>query len=115
MLCKLQETYVKSNIPLLTVMSKRQPKYIQKIVHILFVNIFKKSTSELRCVVEVILVSYRISITHIMYCICFVHFFLIAWVYTQAILKNLYIIYINIYIIALCTCITIYLKFFNFY
>lgn len=35
---------------LLTVMSKKQPNYIQSIVHILYVNIFKKSTSELKYV-----------------------------------------------------------------
>ncbi|XP_026809071.1 serine-protein kinase ATM isoform X1 [Rhopalosiphum maidis] len=42
-----QEIYVKNNIPFLTHMSAKKPNYIQTIVHILYVNIFKTSTSKL--------------------------------------------------------------------
>lgn len=47
MLCE-QETYVKNKSPFLIILSKRQPSNIQIIIHILYVNILKKSTSELR-------------------------------------------------------------------
>lgn len=42
---------MKHNIPFITIMSKKQPSYIQLIVHELYVNIFKKSTSELKYII----------------------------------------------------------------
>ncbi|KAE9539511.1 hypothetical protein AGLY_004763 [Aphis glycines] len=42
-----QEIYVKNNNPFLTHMSMKKPNYIQTIVHVLYVNIFKTSTSKL--------------------------------------------------------------------
>ncbi|XP_050425429.1 serine-protein kinase ATM isoform X2 [Adelges cooleyi] len=43
-----QITYVKNNIPFLIIMSKRQPKLIQTIVHTLYVNIYKRTSKDLR-------------------------------------------------------------------
>ncbi|VVC40821.1 Hypothetical protein CINCED_3A017263 [Cinara cedri] len=43
-----QNTLVKSKNPFLLIMSNKQSNCIQKIVHFLYVNIFKKSTPELR-------------------------------------------------------------------
>lgn len=51
----LKETYVKSKKPFLAIMSRRQPSYIQLIVHKLYVDVFKKSTSELRYIIVKIL------------------------------------------------------------
>lgn len=42
---------MKNSAPFITIMSMKQPSYIQLIVHELYVNIFKKSTSELRYII----------------------------------------------------------------
>ncbi|XP_050523942.1 serine-protein kinase ATM isoform X2 [Daktulosphaira vitifoliae] len=44
-----QENLIKSKVSLLIIMSKKQPNSIQNIVHTLYVNIFKRTTIDLKC------------------------------------------------------------------
>lgn len=46
---------MKSTNSFLTIMSRKQSYFIQRIVHLLYVNIFKKSTPELRYIINIFL------------------------------------------------------------